>query len=236
MSKGLLNSMLLKNLFEGVDGAELLPSLIESGVINKEQVEEYYKANIKVQKEQKPTYSEIKDGVLVKFDERDLNNRGGYVTPKGVVEIGDEAFFWCEKLRRIHLSRDVKTIGVGAFNKCVNLQIVTMTNSVTKIKKHAFQECLNLYDLRLSDNIKELPENVFINCRSLQNLILPSTLESVGKHAFGNCCNLYMISNIPERLSFVHPDAFAGTPIGDDFMRIYHKQVEAQNQEKGNTK
>lgn len=236
MSKGLLNSMVLKNLFEDVDGKELLPVLIESGVISKEQVEEYYKTNIKSQKVQKPTYSIIKVGVLVKFDERDLNSRGEYTTPRGIVEIGDNAFERCYDLRKIHLGRDVVEIGSRAFDECRNLEQVTMTNSVRKMGQYAFASCLSLTAIKLSDNLKDIPAYAFAVCENLQTLILPSKLEQICDYAFGNCVNLNATSNPPESLGWVHADAFSGTPIKKDFMRLYHKQHEEQSQQKGNTK
>lgn len=236
MSKGLLNSMVLKNLFEDVDGAELLPALIESGVITKEQVEEYYKANIKSQKASKPTYSIIEDGVLVEFSIRDLNSRGEYTTPRGVVVIGDEAFAKCHKLLKIHLSRDVVEIGSRVFSDCRNLESVTMTNSVLKIGPYAFDECVSLTNLKLSQNIKGIPSSAFANCVSLQEIILPEKLQTIDDYAFGHCTNLNMISNPTDNLLWVHSGAFAGTPIGKDFMRKFKEKQEAQKQEKGNIK
>lgn len=236
MSKGLLNSMVLKNLFEDVDGKELLPSLIESGVITKEQVEEYYKANIKSQKVPKPTYSIIEDGVLVKFDERDLDKYGAYTTPKGVVEIGKGAFGNCCNLRKIHLSRDIVTIKEDAFWECTNLQNVSMTNSVREMGKYAFGGCGSLTAIKLSDNLKNIPENTFGWCTHLQVLILPSKVETIGNYAFVNCYNLSCIDNFPESLGWVAPNAFAGTPIEKDFMRKFKENQELQKQEKGNIK
>ncbi len=236
MSKGLLNSMVLKNLFEDVDGAELLPSLIESGVITKEQVEEYYKANIKSQKVSKPTYSLIEDGVLVRFDERDLDKNGGYITPKGVHTIWCSAFEKCCKLHKIHIGRDVVEIKSRAFYECRNLEQVTMTNSVRKMGQYAFRDCVSLTALKLSDNLKDIPACAFADCKHLYTIILPHKLEQICDCAFADCINLTTIYNIPASLGWVHTDAFNGTPIKKDFMRLYYKNIEEQNQQKGNTK
>lgn len=236
MSKGLLNSMVLKNLFEDIDGKELLPSLIESGVITKEQVEEYYKTNIKSQKAQKPTYSMIANGMLVKFDERDLDKYGAYTTPKGVVEIGRGAFAKCSNLRKIHLSRDIVTIKEDAFCECKNLQNVTMTNSVREIGIYAFSDCESLVAIKLSDNLKHIPVSAFKRCTQLQVVILPNKVETIGSYAFANCNNLSAVDNLPESLVWVSSDAFAGTPIEKDFMRKYNQNIEEQKQAKGNTK
>ena len=236
MSKGLLNSMVLKNLFENIDGKELLPSLIESGVITKEQVEEYYKANIKSQKVSKPTYSLIEDGVLIKFDERDLDKYGAYTTPRGVVEIGRGAFAKCSNLRKIHLSRDIVTIKDDAFFECRNLQNITMTNSVKEIGIYAFSDCESLVAIKLSDNLKHIPVSAFKRCTQLQVVILPNKVETIGGHAFANCNNLSAVDNLPESFVWVSSDAFAGTPIEKDFMRKYNQNIEGQKQAKGNTK
>ena len=237
MSKGLLNSMVLKNLFEDVDGAELLPALIESGVITKEQVEEYCKENIKSQKAPKPTYSIIEDGVLVEFSIRDLNSRGEYTTPRGVVAIGDEAFAKCHKLLKIHLSRDVVEIGSRAFSDCRNLESVTMTNSVLKIGLRAFDSCFSLTELKLSNNIKDIKDCTFKSCISLEEIILPEKVETIGFYAFGNCENLTAITGkLSKNLLWVHSEAFEGTPIQQDFMRKFKEIQASQKQEKGNIK
>lgn len=236
MSKGILNSLVLKNLFEDVDGKELLPSLIESGVISKEQIEEYYKTNIKSQKPQKLTYSTIKDGVLVRFDERDLGKEGKYVTPTGVHTIGALAFHQCENLYKIKLRSDVIEIKEGAFSSCRKLQSVQMVDGVRRMGEFAFKNCCSLSELKLSNNLRTIPLGAFVNCASLIEVELPKKLEVIYRQAFSYCTNLNTISNPGENLTFVSSNAFAGTPIGDDFMRKFKEIQKAQKQEKENTK
>ncbi len=236
MSKGLLNSMVLKNLFEDVHGEELLPSLIESGVISKEQVEEYYKTNIKGQKEQKPVYSIIEDGVLVKFDKRDLDKNGGYVTPIGIHTIKEYSFSSCDNLTKITIRRDVAEIGESAFESCCNLKSVKMANGVCRLGEHVFDSCISLTDVKLSSKLKFIPAYTFMNCINLQQIMLPEKLEVIQECAFGYCENLNIISNPTESLMHVDELAFDGTPIGRDFMVVYYKNKGELNQAKGDTK
>ena len=219
----------------------IIQKMIEAEIISEKDIVEYYNNNLKSQVEskskkiEKPTYSIIEDGVLVKFDDRDLVN-GGYVTPKGVVEIGEGAFAQCDTIFRVKLRRDVIRIKKGAFISCHNLASVQMTNSVRWIDDDAFNSCMSLTDLKLSSNLKEISLCTFANCAHLQQVELPEKLEVINDYAFSWCENLSTISTPPASLIYVSEEAFEQTPIGKDFIRLYHKHLEAKKQEKGNTK
>ena len=214
----------------------IIQKMIEAEIISEKDIVEYYNNNLKAQvenlpkKSEKPTYSIIEDGVLVKFDERDLNSKGGYTTPKGVFTIGCGAFERCEKLRKIHISGDVIKIECGAFALCENLQTVIMTNSVREIGSYAFNECYSLKSINLSNNIEEIPDCIFTACKNLQTITLPNKIKRIRKFAFAHCENI-VLNNFPTTLSYIHPDAFKETKIKADVMRLYFKNLEEQKQE-----
>ena len=242
MSKGLINKMMLKSILEGADYNQILTALIDEGIISENDIVEYYNNNLKSQDESKLNevqnnqYSKIVDGVLVEFDERDLNRNGAYIVPRRVHVIDTHAFYRCDNLRKVHLGRDVVEIGMKAFFECKNLQSVTMTNSVRKMGEYAFTFCGNLTTVKLSDNLKEIPEYAFMDCDNLQAISLPTKLERIEKYAFGTCGNLMSISTPPANLTYVHNTAFEGTPIKKDFMRRFQENREFAEQNKGNVK
>ena len=236
MSKGLINSRIVKN-FSGAKPEEILDCLVESGLVSKENIEQYIndfknKKEIELEQEQINIneHSIISDGVLVKFDQRDLNRNGGYVVPRRVHTIGYRAFARCGGLKRIHLGRDVIKIQSEAFYDCVNLKQVTMTNSVVLMNQSVFYGCLNLEDLKLSDKLRGIPRLAFVNCKSLQEVILPKNIKYIDEYAFANCENISSISNPPTKLDFVHPKAFLGAEIGDDFIRKFEENRESAEQ------
>ena len=57
--------------------------------------------------------------------------------PNSVVEIGEEAFFWCG-FNSITIPNSVKKIGDSAFSFCSKLTSIIIPNSVTEIGNDAF--------------------------------------------------------------------------------------------------
>ncbi len=207
----------------------IIQKMIEAEIITEKDIVEYYNTNLREQEEnkpkkvEKPTYSLIADGVLVKFDEKDLNKNGGYVVPAGVHTIGKEAFARCQKLRKVKLGRDVIEIRDEAFEECLHLHTVKMSNSVRKIGERAFYICCDLININLSSNLKEIRDRTFARCSSLEQIEIPEKLEKIGYEAFVWCKNLSTINIPPANLTYVSENAFNCTPIGNDFMRKYYE-------------
>ena len=55
------------------------------------------------------------------------------VIEKGVTNIGDYAFSWCNSLTSITIPKNVTSIGKSAFSKCSSLTSITIPNRVTSI-------------------------------------------------------------------------------------------------------
>jgi len=222
MGKGLLNKLVLQNLFEDISGKELLESLVASGVITKQDIEEYL-----------TIHSTIKDGVLVEFDKRDLDSEGKYVTPKGVTIIGQNAFnTYSEYLNSIEFT-DVVEIQKYAFARCYNLKRVYMNDKVRKIGVYAFLCCSNLADINISSNIQNIERGTFAGCYKLEQIELPKNLKRIEFVAFANCENLTSISNPQQSLEYVDKDAFSLTPIQHDFMRKFEENRKLVEQSNG---
>ena len=79
---------------------------------------------------------------------------------KGVIEIGNGAFFCCD-ITEIEIPEDVTKIGVAAFMNCKRISNVTIPSSVTKIGDYAFYGCESMAKTNIPVNVKEIGEHAF---------------------------------------------------------------------------
>lgn len=119
-------------------------------------------------------------------------------------ELYSNIFNSCEKLEKVVLSADCKSIPDKAFSKCSKLQSIDISNieilgeesfvgckelknvnlaKVLQIGKAAFKDS-GVKDVILNDALKILPEYVFSGCQSLMNINIPKTLLEIGGYAF----------------------------------------------------
>ena len=85
--------------------------------------------------------------------------------PEGVVRIGKEAFYLCERLDTITLPEGLKHIGQSSFFKCLKLKEVVIPRSVQRIEEDAFGMCQSLRRVVLPKSA-EVDENAFRDCNS----------------------------------------------------------------------
>ena len=71
-------------------------------------------------------------------------NATTYNIPNTVTEIGQNAFYWCNKMTSITIPDSVTVIGARAFEGCSSLKEITIPQSVTSIGADAFIYCGNL--------------------------------------------------------------------------------------------
>ena len=71
-------------------------------------------------------------------------NATTYNIPNTVTEIGQNAFYYCNKMTSINIPDSVTTIGAKAFYSCSSLKEITIPQSVTSIGANAFEYCENL--------------------------------------------------------------------------------------------
>ena len=126
--------------------------------------------------------------------------------------VGNYAFFSCQKLTSIDLSK-VTTLGEGAFARCTSLTTATLSEKLTVIPAYAFIECTSLTDVDFTHMVHigdysfvgvVLPEtlnlasakyigtNAFVatvDGNALKTVIAPQ-LKEIGNQAFAGCTNL----------------------------------------------
>ncbi len=199
----------------------IIQKMIEAEIITENDIVEYYNNNLKEQvesksqKAQKPTYSIIKDGVLVKFDERDLDEYGNYTTPDTVKKIKKYAFSKVNA-EKITLGKNVKYIEERALWDC-NAKKIEIKGNVKKIGDYAFHLCLNLEEIELPDSLEEISKSMLDNCIKLRAIKLPKNLKYIRSYAFARCPSLMNISDLPAGLQQVGMYVCVHTPIENTF-------------------
>ena len=87
--------------------------------------------------------------------------------PEGVVEIGNETFYGCSKLKLVELPASIEKIGGGAFFQCSKLSDIVLPERLTEICGGAFYNCVGLRDLVIPTNVTKIGTNAFRDCYNL---------------------------------------------------------------------
>ena len=105
--------------------------------------------------------------------------------PSHVVNIGRNAFAFCDQLISIELPQELETIHDYAFYSCLLLPKIEVPDKVGIIGKHAFGYCNSLKDLTLGNNIFDIDEQI-INNTSLESIKYKGTMEQWNKIHIAN--------------------------------------------------
>ncbi|MGI6174158.1 MAG: leucine-rich repeat protein [Christensenellales bacterium] len=147
----------------------------------------------------------IDNGVLKKY-----NGPGGNVRiPKGITEIGENAFKDCFGLKTVAIPKGVTRIGNNAFENCVNLKKATIPRGVTTIGDYAFNRCAGLRTVTIPKSVTKIGDSAFDNCSNLKAVTIPKGVEKIGRGTFGNCKSLTRIS-VPKGVTEIGSWAFVG--------------------------
>ncbi len=143
-------------------------------------------------------YSSL-DGVLFDNSQTTLieypagNLATSYKIPRGVITIGDSAFFR-SGLTNVTIPNSVTNIGDGAFEDCFSLTNVTIGSGVTTIGDSAFEYCSSLTSVTIPNSVTSIGDEAFLDCTSLTNVTIGSGVASIGESAFEYCGNLAAIN------------------------------------------
>ena len=128
------------------------------------------------------------------------------VIPNSVKEIGKRAFNKCDKLQKVTLSSNLKSIGDSAFRK-TGISEVIIPNSVETIGSVAFFECKNLKKIQLSQNLTQLGRQAFCRC-DIREIDIPSSLSQIPFEAFRDNQNTDKIT-LHNGLEYIGERAFS---------------------------
>ena len=86
------------------------------------------------------------------------------ILPSSVVEIEDNVFSDCIKLKRVVLNKGLQKIGDESFRGCSTLQSIKLPSTVVEIGSYAFSGCINLNQVVLNNAIQKIGFMVFEFC------------------------------------------------------------------------
>lgn len=89
--------------------------------------------------------------------------------PKGIIEIGNRAFYRCTSLKTIELPEGIQIIGNEAFYQT------------------AIQE------IKLPSTLLEIGNSAFLKCKSLEFIQIPASVTKIGKWSFHGCGKLKIV-------------------------------------------
>lgn len=103
--------------------------------------------------------------------------------------VSKKAFYFCDALKSVTLTDDVKTIGEEAFRECRRLESIEIPSSVTELGTCAFKNCFALKTAVIKGGTVKgslVTEATFYNCNALETLVISdnATLDASFKAAY----------------------------------------------------
>lgn len=113
-------------------------------------------------------------------------------------------------LTKIVLHDDITEIGAGAFRGLQGLESVTIPPLVTEIKNYTFEDCYNLTSIEIHDNVTSFGKGAFSNCVDLTGtMTVPEEMTEIPAELFAGCRSLTSIV-LPENVTAIGAEAFSG--------------------------
>ncbi len=136
------------------------------------------------------------------------------VISDGVTNIGENAFFWCDKITSVTIPSSVKSIGMGAFENCKALTSVNIPDGVESIGMDAFVNCEALTSVNIPGSVKSIGEKAFSGCDELIKVTIQDGVESIDTFAFSGCKKLTDVT-LPDSVTSIGDNAFQNTGLYD---------------------
>ena len=147
--------------------------------------------------------------------------------PKGVEEIGQYAFYNCNRFMSVTIPPSVKSVGRDAFGGCSGLSAVNVSDlsawcginfaSASANPLYCAKK-LNLngneiVDLAVPSGTESIGQYAFYNGVDIASVTIPNSVTSIGTDAFKGCTGVKS-ATVPERftLSSVFPGSYANIP------------------------
>lgn len=108
--------------------------------------------------------TEISAGCFSDFDMTELK------LPSSLRKIGNRAFKYCERLKKVELPPGLSEIPKECFAGCKSLNEIVITTELAAIRKDAFKGCERLKELIVPENLK-IWEDPIQQCPSLKKIV-----------------------------------------------------------------
>ncbi len=105
--------------------------------------------------------------------------------------LGDGAFSYCPKLKRVHITESIEEMGVGVFEGCTALRSVRFRDgALTDVPAQCFYGCSALSNVIFDNEITSIGNLAFAGCTGLTELTIPASVHTIADNAFNNCDDL----------------------------------------------
>jgi len=125
--------------------------------------------------------------------------------PAACVDLGDDAFSYCDSLADVIVSEGVTSLPARIFQHCVNLKQISLPQSLTTVGNDAFYYCNSLRSVSFGDGIESIGRNAFAYC-ALDSVVLPASLKYLGSGSFAGeqgFSKIYSLSSVPPECEVV---------------------------------
>lgn len=126
----------------------------------------------------------------------------------GVTKIGTYAFWGCTNLTSVVLPNSLIEMGMNVFEQCTRLTSITIPERITKIEAGTFKDCTSLSSIIFPDKIEQIGIGAFENCKSLTSITIPDGVTKIELSTFQNCTGLTSI-NLPDSITEIGETAFS---------------------------
>ncbi len=107
-----------------------------------------------------------------------------------VTEIGDYAFYYCQRLSDVQFNDQIVYIGEKAFYNDGKLKAINLPDSVETIGEKAFYKCEEVKELNIGNGVNTIGDYAFCGLSELQEITIPDSVVTVGNYAFYNCTSV----------------------------------------------
>ena len=128
---------------------------------------------------------------------------------KTVVEISDQAFYYCSNLTSVEIPATVTSIGAYAFAGCSQITSLTIPAAVKSIGEAAFYGCSAMTTLTFAEGsaLTEIAKFTFNSCSALTSVSIPAHIKTVGTGAFLYCSALAEVT-VADGVEMIGAQAF----------------------------
>lgn len=108
------------------------------------------------------------------------------IIPKTVTHIGKGSFENNSFLEEVVIEGENVTIDEDAFRWCDSLKRVSLPKGLKVLSNNIFEYCKSLTEIFLPDCVTEIGDSVFSGCTSLTSITIPSQVRKIGVNPFAD--------------------------------------------------